>query len=305
MRGLILQATGSWYLARIDDEKVVECRLPGKFRLSEEEVTNPVAVGDIVHITMQSDGTGRIEHIEERKNRLLRKATHNRRGVQVIASNVDYVLIVQSLRQPVFKTGFIDRLLVCCEAHEIVPVIIINKTDLQISRKDASDLAEVEKLYTGLGYLFCKTSIFDEETVRSLGDLIKGKISVMTGHSGTGKTSLLNLLAPGLDLKTGDVSLFSNKGKHTTTFTRLVALSDDTYLIDTPGIREFGLVDLESYELSLYFPEMRTFRESCRFYNCTHRHEPGCSVKKAAEEEHIYPSRYRSYLHILDGIEND
>lgn len=305
MNGLIIKATGSWYKARLSDKSVVDCRLPGKFRLSDEKITNPVAVGDNVRISMQSDGSGMITEILERSNKLLRKATHGRQGVQILASNVDQVLIVQSLKQPVFKNGFIDRLLVCCEAYEITPVILINKTDLAKNNKDIKSLEQAESLYSALGYSILRTSIHDDSTPEALKSLIDGKISVLTGPSGTGKTSLLNRLSPGLHLKTGDVSSFSNKGKHTTTYAQLIEIYEDTYIVDTPGIREFGLVDLEIYEISLFFPEMRSFRESCKYYNCTHRHEPDCAVKQAVEDEKITSTRYRSYVNILESIESE
>ena len=303
MKGLITKATGSWYQILLDDGSSVSCRLPGKFRLDEEEVVNPVAVGDNVQITLQKDGTGIIDHIEQRKNRLVRKATHGRRGVQLLATNVDLVLIVQSLRDPGVKTGFIDRLLVTCETYDIPAQIIINKCDLQKNEKDAYTLDHLEELYTDLGYDFLRTSIHDDHSIAELKSSLGGKISVLTGHSGTGKSSLLNAMSPGLKLKTGEISSSSNKGKHTTTYAQLIALSEHTYVVDTPGIREFGLVDLETYELSLHFPEMRPHREECRYYNCTHRHEPSCAVKKAVEENLISESRYKSYLSILESIE--
>ena len=303
MKGLITKATGSWYQVLSDSGEIISCRLPGKFRLDDEEILNPVAVGDSVHVTLQKDGTGVINRIGERKNQLVRKATHGRRGMQLLAANVDLVLIVQSLREPVFKTGFIDRLLVTCEAWEIPALIIINKTDLQKGSKDKEKLEQVETLYREIGYDFLKTSIHDKSSMENLSRALKGKISVLSGHSGTGKTSLLNALSPGLQLKTGDISRFSNKGKHTTTYAQLIRLSDETYVVDTPGIREFGLVDLEPYEISLFFPEMRPYRESCRFYNCTHRHEPDCAVRVAVEDGNVQESRYKSYLSILESIE--
>ncbi len=303
MKGLITKATGSWYQVLLDSGESVSCRLPGKFRLSEEQIVNPVAVGDNVDVTLEKDGTGVINRIGERKNKLVRKATHGRRGIQLLAANVDLVLIVQSLRDPVFKTGFIDRLLVTCEAWEIPALIIINKTDLQKSSMDEEKLDQIETLYREIGYDFLRSSIHDQTSIAKLSKALKGKISVFSGHSGTGKTSLLNALSPGLQLKTGDISRSSNKGKHTTTYAQLIRLSEDTFVVDTPGIREFGLVDLEPYELSLFFPEMRPYRESCRFYNCTHRHEPGCAVLPAVEDGNVPESRYKSYLNILESIE--
>ncbi len=305
MKGLITKATGSWYQVRMDDGESLACRLPGKFRLSEEDVVNPAAVGDIVDVTRQSDGTGIIDRIMERKNQLLRKATHGRRGVQILAANVDFVLIVQSWRNPAFKTGFIDRLLVLCEAYDIPALIILNKTDLLKGEKDREKLDEIGQLYSGLGYQFLETSIHHTDTVEQLGDVLKGKISVLAGHSGTGKTSLLNALSPDLNLKTGEISHFSSKGKHTTTYAQLIELGGETHVVDTPGIREFGLVDFDSYEISHYFPEMKPLIENCRYSNCTHRHEPSCAVKKAVEDNRIAESRYRSYINIIESSENE
>lgn len=304
MNGLITKATGSWYQVLLDNGSTVPCRLPGRFRLDREKVLHPVAVGDLVTITRQKDGTGVIEHIGERKNRLVRKATHGRRGVQLIATNVDQVLIVQSLRNPVVKAGFVDRVLVTCEAYQIPAVVIINKTDLSKKNKDAEILDQLEKLYTGLGYGFLRTSIHEQESIARLKVQTAGKISVLTGHSGTGKSSLLNTLSPGLNLKTGEISRSSNKGRHTTTYAQILPLGEQTFIVDTPGVREFGLVDVEPFEVSLYFPEMVDHRERCRFHNCTHRHEPSCAVRQALETGSISESRYRSFVNILESIES-
>ncbi len=302
MQGLIIKATGSWYHVLLDDKRMVSCRLPGKFRLSDEEVTNPVAVGDNVSVDLQADGTGIIDQIFERKNRLVRQATHGKKGIQIIAANLDQILIIQSFKKPAFKTGFIDRLLVSAGANEINPVIVINKSDLVRNEKDENKITELEELYSGLGYPFFAVSIYDRESIDRMFDGMKGKLSAMTGHSGTGKTSILNTLNPDLNLKTGEISNFSNKGKHTTTFAQLFTLADDTYVVDTPGIREFGLVNFEPYEVSLFYPEMKVLRESCRFYNCTHRHEPSCAVIEAFQNGDISESRYRSYVNIVDSL---
>ncbi|MDG5766394.1 ribosome small subunit-dependent GTPase A [Balneolales bacterium ANBcel1] len=303
MKGLVVKATGSWYTVRTDYGSFMECRLPGKFRLSGEQVTNPVAVGDKVSITREPEGTGIIEEIEERRNRLIRKATHGKRGIQVIAANVDQVVIVTSFRQPAFKTGFIDRVLVCCEAYEIAPLIVMNKTDLCSTREDSEELEKASGLYQDLGYPMIPISALDTASVQKfLTEHISGKTTVLTGPSGTGKTTLLNVMVPGHDLKTGEVSHASNKGKHTTTFARLIETDDNTSIIDTPGIREFGLVDVEPYEVSLFFPEMKPFREECHFYNCTHKHEPRCAVRAAVDGGMIAESRYKSYLNILESI---
>lgn len=280
---------------------IVESRLPGRFRLDEKEVTNPIAVGDFVHLTMNDDGTGTIETIETRENYITRQATHGKRGEQILVSNLDQACVVQSIKKPRLKEGFIDRVLVTCEAYEVKPVIIINKMDL--ARQGGKDFAnELQELYSGLGYTVLQTSIEDKKSLDSLKNLLKDKTSAFIGPSGVGKTSLINAIDPNYALKTGEISDFSNKGKHTTTFARLIPLSFGGYIADTPGIREFGLVNIEPYELSLFFPEMLEPREHCKFHNCTHNHEPKCGVAEAFENGKIAASRYQSYLNMLESL---
>lgn len=299
-KGRVIQSTGSWYLVDTGDE-IIESRLPGRFRLDEKEVTNPIAVGDFVHLTMNDDGTGSIETIETRENYITRQATHGKRGEQILVSNLDQACVVQSIKKPRLKEGFIDRVLVTCEAYEVKPVIIINKMDL--ARQGGKDFAnELQELYRGLGYTVLQTSIEDKASLEALKELLKGKTSAFIGPSGVGKTSLINAIDPNYALKTGEISDFSNKGKHTTTFARLVPLSFGGYIADTPGIREFGLVNIEPYELSLFFPEMLEPREHCKFHNCTHNHEPKCGVAEAFESGEIAASRYQSYLNMLESL---
>jgi len=299
-KGRVIQSTGSWYLVDTGN-KIVESRLPGRFRLDEKEVTNPIAVGDHVEITINDDETGTIETIETRENYITRQATHGKRGEQILVSNLDQACVVQSIKKPRLKEGFIDRLLVTCEAYEVKPVIIINKMDL--AKQGGKDFAdELQELYSGLGYAILQTSIEDEDSLEKLKDLLKDKTSAFIGPSGVGKTSLINAIDPNYALKTGKISDFSNKGKHTTTFARLIPLSFGGYIADTPGIREFGLVNIEPYELSLFFPEMLEPREHCKFHNCTHNHEPKCGVADAFENGEIAASRYQSYLNMLESL---
>jgi len=299
-KGRVIQSTGSWYLVDTGN-KIVESRLPGRFRLDEKEVTNPIAVGDHVEITINDDETGTIETIETRENYITRQATHGKRGEQILVSNLDQACVVQSIKKPRLKEGFIDRLLVTCEAYEVKPVIIINKMDL--AKQGGKDFAdELQELYSGLGYAILQTSIEDEDSLEKLKDLLKDKTSAFIGPSGVGKTSLINAIDPNYALKTGEISDFSNKGKHTTTFARLIPLSFGGYIADTPGIREFGLVNIEPYELSLFFPEMLEPREHCKFHNCTHNHEPKCGVADAFENGEIAASRYQSYLNMLESL---
>ena len=298
----VIQSTGKWYKVSSPDGKVIECRLPGKFRLDKKEVTNPVAVGDFVNVEIGSDGTGTITEIHERENYVPRQATHGRRGEQILVANIDKAWVVQSIRQPKLNTGFIDRFLVTCEAYDVHPGIIINKMDLAKSR-DQHLVEHLSELYSEIGYDVVLTSINDEKSIKQLSQKLRDKTSVFIGPSGAGKTSLLNAVDPDLGLRVGEVSSKTQKGKHTTTFARLVPLDHGGFIADTPGIREFGMVNIEKSELSLFFPEMVEPRTNCKFYNCTHYHEPGCGVSEAYEEGKIDAERYNSYLNILESLD--
>jgi len=301
-QGKVIRSTGKWYKVAVDDE-IIDCRLPGKFRLRDEQVTNPVAVGDDVEIKIESsDGAGTITEIKERKNYIPRKATRNRRGEQILVANIDMAWVVQSIRQPRLKQGFIDRFLVSCEAYEIPVGILINKVDLA-KKKDHDRINEIRETYQSIGYKVLSVSAEQQDTIEPLINELKDKTSVFIGHSGVGKTSLINAVKPGLDLRVGEVSKQSEKGRHTTTFATLIPLFENSFIVDTPGIREFGLVNIEPAELSLFFPEMLPYRENCKFYNCTHFHEPQCGVAAAFEEGLIDPERYNSYLNILESLE--
>lgn len=299
-KGRVIQSTGSWYQVDIGEE-VVRSRLPGKFRLEDKAVTNPIAVGDRVCIDINDDGSGSITEIMERDNYLTRQATHGRKGEQVLVANVDQAFVVQSIQKPRYNEGFIDRFLVTCEAYDVKPGIIVNKMDLS-SNDDREDYEDLKHLYASLGYDILSTSIHDEESLLALQNILSTQTSVLIGPSGVGKSSLLNAIDPSLDLQTGEVSSYSNKGKHTTTFARLLSLSKGGFLVDTPGIRELGLVNIEPWELSLFFPEMIEPRKECKFSTCTHNHEPGCGVEKAYNEGKIDPGRYHSYLQMLDSL---
>ncbi len=300
--GRIVQSTGKWYKVALDGSQIIDCTLPGKFRLEIKDVTNPVAVGDRVFININEDGTGVINEIQERENYIPRQATHGKRGEQILVANVDRAWVVQSVKEPKLNTGFTDRFLVTCEAYEVPAGIIINKMDL--ANNKAIDFIEmISELYQSLGYPLLITSIKNQDSLEGLVEQISGKTSVFIGPSGVGKTSLLNAVDPGLNLKVGEISTYSQKGKHTTTFARLVPLQVGGYIVDTPGIREFGIVNIEKSELSLFFPEMIEPREKCKFYNCTHYHEPDCGVAEAYQQGAIDPGRYESYLNILDSLD--
>lgn len=298
----VIQSTGKWYRVSDASGKIIESRLPGKFRLEKKEVTNPVAVGDFVDLEIGDDGTGSITKIKERGNYIPRQATHGRRGEQILVSNIDKAWVVQSVRQPKINTGFIDRFLVTCEAYEVQAGIIINKMDLA-KKQDLTIVNEISQVYKTLGYDVLKTSIYDEPSISQLMHALIEKTSVFIGPSGVGKTSLLNTADPDLGMRVGEVSSRTNKGKHTTTFARLVPLQNGGYIVDTPGIREFGIVNINKNELSLFFPEMQEPRKHCKYYNCTHYHEPGCGVIEAFKQGKIDPDRYHSYLNILESLD--
>lgn len=301
-KGRVIESTGSWYKVDIGDE-IVNSRLPGKFRLDEKQVTNPVTVGDFVDIDINSDGTGSITEIHERDNYITRQATHGKRGEHILVSNLDQAFVVQSIRKPKLNEGFINRFLVTCEAYEVKAGIIVNKMDIA-TNSDLSFAEEMAEIYISLGYPVHFCSIHDDESLKELESILQNKTSAFIGPSGVGKTSILNTIDTSYDFKVGEISSFSNKGKHTTTFARLIPLAFGGYLADTPGIREFGLVNIEKWELSLYFPEMIEPREHCKFNTCTHVHEPGCGVIQAFEEGKIDPNRYQAYINMLESLED-
>lgn len=301
MRGRIIKSTGSWMWVRTDAAETIRCRLPGKLRLEGLEQTNPVAVGDVVDIGLAEDGTGVIRTIHDRINMVVRQATHGRRGSQILAANLDLAICVVSVRKPAYKTGFIDRFLVTCDANLVHPLVFVNKCDLA----DEDDTAELERhraLYASLGYEWMSGSAHSPADIESLRGRIADGTVMFMGPSGTGKSSLLNALAPQHNQSVQDVSGWSNKGQHTTTFAEMLDLPDRGHVIDSPGVREFGLVDIDGPGLSNFFPELKPLREQCRYYDCTHVHEPGCAVLTALDAGEIDEDRYGSYRNILDSL---
>jgi ribosome biogenesis GTPase len=297
--GVVIRSTGSWYDVMVGD-KIIPSKVRGRFRLAEDDVTNPVSVGDRVSLRLSADDTGFITEIYERKNKLSRRAAGRRAGREhIIVTNIDRVWTIQSVRLPKPNTGFIDRVLVVAEAHGINAGLVINKMDLI---RDREQVNEIFELYSGLGYPVLLTSVETGEGLSALRDVLVNQTNVLTGPSGVGKSSILNAIEPGLELKTSEVSEKTQKGRHTTTYVSLHPLSGGGFIVDTPGIREFGVLDIEPWELSHFFVEMKEHLEHCRFPTCTHDHEPGCAVKSAAESGEIAESRYRSYLNILDSI---
>lgn len=305
--GLVVRTTGSWYRILADDGTSCDCRLRGNFRIRGSKQTNPIAVGDRVHYLIQEDGTGMITEIAERRNCIIRRATKLSKQTHVIAANIDQLCLVATLGLPRTSTGFIDRMLVTAEAYHIPAVVIFNKCDLY-----DEELWQIHKeladMYRSVGYPVYAVSALTGEGVDAIRKIVAGRVSLFSGHSGVGKSALLNAIDPNLHLRVGEVSEWSLKGKHTTTFAEIfplqIAGSDKaSYLIDTPGIKEFGMVDFTPQELSHFFPEMRERLHGCHFANCTHRHEPQCAIKEAVEAGDIAEERYRNYLNIIDSIE--
>lgn len=299
--GLVTRSTGRWLDVQIDD-RVVPSRIRGKFRLEEQDVTNPVAVGDRVTIRLSEDGTGLITEIHERRNKLSRRAAGHRAGREhVLVANVDLAWGVQAVRLPRLNPGFIDRFLVMAEVYEIPAALIINKIDL-MRPKDRTEIDALRGLYEQLGYPVLLTSATEGTGLDPLREQLHDKINVITGPSGVGKSTLLNAIEPGLELETAGVSEKTRKGTHTTTYAALHALSEGGYVVDTPGIREFGILDLEPDELAFFFVEFLPYMNECRFDDCTHDHEPGCAVKAAVASGDISERRYESYLNILHSL---
>ena len=296
-KGLVTKSTGSWYLV-LDQGEIIRCRIKGKFRTKDIVTTNPVTVGDRVEYDLMEDGTGIITQIEERRNYIIRRSTRFHKEAHLLAANIDQALIMVSLKFPVSPTEFIDRFLVTAEAYQIESTILINKIDL-LENEDCKLLCEFKSTYEKAGYKCLELSVTENKNIQETYNLMMGKISLLAGNSGVGKTSLINLIAPELNLKTEDISDYHQAGKHTTTFSEIFQLNDNTYIIDSPGIKGFGLIDLKKDEIGLYFPEIFRISKDCKFYNCTHLHEPGCAVIEAVNSEQIGLSRYRSYLSIM------
>lgn len=298
MQGLVIKSTGSWYQVATDGGELVECRIKGKFRTKDIQTTNPIAVGDRVKIEMEPDqDTGIIKELIQRKNYIIRKSVNLSKQAQIIAANLDQAFLVVTLASPRTSLGFIDRFLVTAEAYDIPAKLIFNKLDL-FSEEGMEILADYQAIYTSIGYPCYEVSALEGTNLDILEDLLKNKVSLFTGHSGVGKSTLINTLIPGMVLKTGAISDWSDQGKHTTTYAEMHPLPKGGYLIDSPGIRELGVIDIDKAELGHFFPEMRERMNTCRFNNCRHINEPGCAVLEAVANEEIELSRYESYLSI-------
>jgi ribosome biogenesis GTPase len=305
LKGLVIRSTGSWYDIRDEEGLIWQCRLRGKFKFQDLKVTNPVAVGDSVYweIEDETKQTGLINDILPRRNYIARKSVHKSAHAHLLAANVDQLIIVATLTFPRTSLGFIDRLLVVAESFRVPCVVIFNKQDLFDDETKAYQ-QELLDLYNQLGYLCFTTSSVTGEGIETFQNLLQGKISVLSGHSGVGKSTLVNTIAPDLNLRTNNVSTFANKGVHTTTFAEMFEIAPDTFIIDSPGIKELGLSEMEKEEISHYFPEMRDLLNECKFHNCLHIDEPKCAVKDAVEAGEIAMSRYESYLSMIGGQDN-
>jgi ribosome biogenesis GTPase len=304
MKATVYKSTGSWYVVKSDEGVTYNARIKGKFKIDNITSTNPVAVGDHVEIEMENEGEGSvvINKIIDRKNYITRQSPHNKHQHHIIAANLDQSLLFATLKDPKTSQGFIDRFLVTSEAYHIPSIIVFNKADLY-KKKEEQKLGELKNIYEAIGYRVMAMSIEKNTGVEEVKALLKNKITLLTGHSGVGKSSFINFIFPELKLKTQDVSGWSGKGLHTTTFAEMFDLAFGGNVIDTPGLREFALMDISKQELSHYFPEMLSLINDCQFNNCMHINEPGCAVKEAVNSGGIATDRYVSYLTLLEGIE--
>ena len=299
MHGLVIRNTGSWYTVLADDKTTWECKVKGNFRLKGIRSTNPVAIGDKVEFNPLDGQTALITGIDDRKNYVIRKSANLSKQSHILAANVDQCFLFVTLRQPETSTIFIDRFLASAEAYRIPVILIFNKIDL-LNDEDKDLLAGLIHLYTTVGYACRSVSALTGDGVEELRELLKGNVTLLSGNSGVGKSTLINRLFPQLNLKTSEISDANNTGKHTTTFSEMFPVENEGFIIDTPGIKGFGTFDMERDEIGHYFKDIFHFSALCRFNNCTHTHEPGCAVLAAVERHDISQSRYNSYLSILD-----
>ena len=305
MQGVVYKSTGSWYLVKEKDGKAWKARVKGKLRIDGDiSSTNPIAVGDniIFDVDDELEGTGVIREIAERHNYMIRVSPHNKNQKHIIASNLDLALVIATIASPRTSQGFIDRFLLTAEAYHIPAAVVFNKADL-LKEKHKLQLAEWTKMYRDAGYKVYSMVALNPASVRPLMDDLKGRTTLFSGHSGVGKSTLINQLIPDIALRTQEVSGYSGKGQHTTTFAEMFDLPFGGRIIDTPGVKEFGLIDLKREELAHYFPEMKKRLNDCMFNNCLHLNEPGCAVKDAVASGDLHEDRYVSYLSIMDTIE--
>ena len=305
MTGLVTKSTGSWYYVRTEEGVIYECRIPGKFRMKGIKSTNPVSVGDIVDFELEPQKEkGVIQRIHDRKNYIVRKSVNLSKQTHIIAANIDIAFLLVTIDNPPTFPGFIDRFLATAEAYNITSVILFNKMD---TYEDAQleMVEELYEIYNNIGYECIEISAIENVNVDVVKALMKNKVSMFSGHSGVGKSTLVNAIEPELKIKTAEISKQHKQGQHTTTFAEMHELSFGGFIIDTPGIKGFGVVDFEPQNITDYFPEFFALKKDCKFNNCLHQKEPKCAVKKALEEDRIAPSRYFSYLQMLNGEEEN
>ncbi|MGB3947016.1 MAG: ribosome small subunit-dependent GTPase A [Bacteroidia bacterium] len=304
MQGVVIKSTGSWYSVLQPNGSIVECGIKGKFRIQGIKTTNPIAVGDKVEYELETNGQGVIYRIEERKNYIIRKSINLSKQSHILASNIDQALLIVTLAYPRTSNGFVDRFLITAEAYHIPTTIVFNKVDLfENDLELMADLDAFIAVYEKIGHTCYKVSALDSLSVQLLRDITKNKTTLVAGHSGVGKSTLVNAMDANLTLKVGEISGAHSKGKHTTTFAEMHALQYGGFIIDTPGIKELGIVDMEKEEIRDYFPEMRALKGNCKFNNCIHINEPKCAVIEAVENGIIAKSRYNSYLSVISGGE--
>ncbi|WP_339887677.1 ribosome small subunit-dependent GTPase A [uncultured Flavobacterium sp.] len=307
MTGIVYKSTGSWYTVKTKENKFYECRIKGKFRMQGIKSTNPIAVGDVVDFDVDNvdeANIGTIHNIHDRKNYIVRKSVNLSHQMHIIASNIDIVILLVTINNPPTTTSFIDRFLVTAEAYGIEAVIVFNKIDT-FDEATLDEQLYMQHIYTNIGYKCLRVSAQDGTGVEELKALMKGKVSMFSGHSGVGKSTLVNTLEPSLNLKTNQISASYSQGKHTTTFAEMFDLAFGAQIIDTPGIRGFGIVDMDKQEIGDYYPEFFALKDKCKFNNCLHKDEPKCAVKDALDKDEIAWSRYKSYLQLLEGDEEN
>ncbi len=304
MKAIVYKSTGSWYVVKNESGEDFNARIKGKFKIDGITSTNPIAVGDVVDVDKE-DGEESIviTEIHERKNYITRQSPHNKHLHHIVAANLEQSILLATLKDPKTSTGFIDRFLVASEAYHVPAIIVFNKSDLY-QTKEKEKFEKVKSVYEKIGYPVYSMSINENSGINEVKELLKNKITLLSGHSGVGKSSFINTIFPENIIKTQEVSGWSGKGLHTTTFAEMFDLPFGGKIIDTPGMREFAMMDIEPHELSHYFREMKALINECRFNNCMHIEEPGCAVKTAVEENKISPERYISYLNILGTIDN-
>ena len=305
MKGLITKSTGSWYqVLEYETGRFFEARIRGKFKLIKTRLTNPLAVGDLVEFSLEQDDVAWITKIEPRRNYLIRKAVNLSKEAHIIASNIDVACFIFTLKHPETSFGFLDRFLACCEAYNIKPLILFNKMDV-LSNEEKEISAEIEAMYQNIGYETLEISSYSKLNLEQLKDIIKDKVSVFFGHSGSGKSTLVNSMQPEFNIKTSEISATHLKGKHTTTFAQMHFWNFGGSVIDTPGVREFAMIDVEKEEIQHYFPEIFKTGRKCKFHNCMHINEPKCAVLEAIEAGEIEETRYITYLKIMEEAEEN